>query len=71
LSATRRFLRLGLLLALLAVALGVSMYWKLEYPSTQPPKGDITLFFPYGTSTKEIFRELAAPRRCRPASTAS
>ena len=58
-SATRRFLRLGLLLALLAVALGVFMYWKLEYPSAQPSNGDITLFFPYGTSTKEIFRELA------------
>jgi UPF0755 protein len=58
-SATRRFLRLGLLLALLAVALGVFMYRKLEYPPAPAATGEVTIYFPFGTSTKEIFRRLA------------
>ena len=58
-SATRRFLRLGLLLALLAVAVGVYMYRWLEYPSAPVANGEVTIFFPFGTSTKEIFRKLA------------
>jgi UPF0755 protein len=58
-SATRRFLRLGLLLALLAVAAGVYMYRWLEYPTGPVVAGEVTIFFPFGTSTKEIFRKLA------------
>ena len=58
-SATRRFLRLGLLLALLAVAVAVYMYRWLEYPSAPVANGEVTIFFPFGTSTKEIFRKLA------------
>ena len=50
-SATRRFLRLGLLLTLLAVALGVYMYRKLEYPSAQPSHGEVTIFFPSDSFT--------------------
>lgn len=58
-SATRRFLRLGLLVALLAVALGVYLYRKLEYPPAPAANGETTVFFQFGTSTKEIFQKLA------------
>ncbi len=58
-SATRRFLRLGLLVALLAVALGVYLYRRLEYPPAPAANGETTVFFQFGTSTKEIFQKLA------------
>ena len=58
-SATRRFLRLGLLLALLAVAAAVYLYRRLEYPTAPFANGEVTIFFPFGTPTKEIFRKLA------------
>jgi UPF0755 protein len=58
-SATRRFLRLGLLLALLVVALAVFLYRKLEYPPAPAATGETTVFFQLGTSTKEIFQRLA------------
>jgi UPF0755 protein len=58
-SATRRFLRLGLLAALLAVALAVYFYRRLEYPAAPAANGEATVFFPFGTSTKEIFQKLA------------
>jgi UPF0755 protein len=58
-SATRRFLRLGLLVALLAVALAVYLYRELEYPPAPTANGETTVFFPFGTSTKEIFQRLA------------
>ncbi len=59
-SATRRALRLGLLLALLAVAVAVYFYRALEYPPAPPTGEDATVFFPFGTSTSEIFRKLEA-----------
>jgi UPF0755 protein len=59
-SAMRRVLRLGLLAALLAVVLGIYLYWSLEHPPEPPGTEEATVFFPYGTSTSEIFRKLAA-----------
>ena len=59
-SATRRALRLGLLFALLAVAVAVYFYRALEYPPAPPTREDATVFFPFGTSTSEIFRKLEA-----------
>jgi peptidoglycan lytic transglycosylase G len=59
-SATRRFLRLGLLLAVLALALGLYLYQQLEHPRAVYPVSEATLFFPLGTPTSDIFRQLAA-----------
>jgi UPF0755 protein len=57
-SATRRVLRLGLLLVLLGVAVALYLYRSLEYPPG-PARGEAaTVFFPFGTSTSEIFRKL-------------
>jgi peptidoglycan lytic transglycosylase G len=66
-SAARRVLRLGLLLALLAVAVGVYFYWWLEYPRHPPTGEDATVVFPFGTPTSEIFRRLEAEGVVRPA----
>lgn len=66
-SATRRVLRLGLLLALLGVAIAVYLYRSLEYPRAPAGEGEVTVFFPFGTSTAEIFRRLEAEGVVRPA----
>jgi len=66
-SAARRVVRIGLLLALLAVAVAVYLYRSLEYPAGPPTGGEVTVFFPFGTSTKEIFRRLDAEGVVRPA----
>ncbi len=66
-SATRRVLRIGLLLALLAVAVGVYLYRTIEYPSAAPSGGEITVYFPFGTPTTDIFRRLDAEGVVHPA----
>ena len=66
-SVARRVLRIGLLLALLAIAVGVYFYWELEYPSGPPRGEEVTVFFPFGTPTTEIFRRLDAEGVVRPA----
>jgi UPF0755 protein len=66
-SATRRFLRLGMLLALLAIAVAVYFYRELEYPSVPPGLEEATVFFPLGTPTSEIFRKLEAEGVVQPA----
>jgi UPF0755 protein len=59
-SATKRVLRLGLLLVALALAVGAYLYQQLEYPRAAPPGSEVTIFFPLGTPTTDIFRRLAA-----------
>lgn len=66
-SAARRFLRLGLLLALLALAVGVYFYWWLEYPRRPATGEPAVVFFPFGTPTTEIFRRLEREGVVRPA----
>ena len=58
-SAGRRFLRLGLLLAVLALAAALYLYRQMEYPAPVPSASDITVFFPLGTPTSVIFQRLA------------
>lgn len=65
-SAVRRVLRLGLLLVVLALALGVYVYRRLEFPGAPAPGSELTLFIPLGTPTSEIFRRLAAEGVVRP-----
>jgi UPF0755 protein len=59
LSAGRRLLRLGLLLVALGLAAGAYLFQMLERPRQPPTPEEVTLFFPFGTSTSEIFRRLA------------
>ncbi|HTR01916.1 MAG TPA: endolytic transglycosylase MltG [Thermoanaerobaculia bacterium] len=66
-SAVRRVLRIGLLLALLALAIGVYFYRELEFPRRPPTGEEVIVFFPFGTSTTEIFRRLDAEGVVRPA----
>jgi UPF0755 protein len=58
-SAGRRILRLGLLLVLLVLAAGFYVYTRLEHPPRPATPGEVTVFFPFGTPTSEIFRVLA------------
>lgn len=66
-SATRRFLRLGMLLVLLAIAVALYFYRAIEYPPAPPGQEEATVFFPLGTSTSEIFRKLEAEGVVKPA----
>jgi UPF0755 protein len=66
-SAIRRVLRLGLLMALLALAVAVYLYRQLEHPPAPAVPGTVTVFFPYGTPTSEIFRRLGAEGVVSPA----
>jgi len=66
-SVARRVVRIGLLFALLAVAVAVYLYRELEYPAGPPRGEDVTVFFPFGTSTNDIFRRLDAEGVVRPA----
>lgn len=59
-SAGRRLLRLGLLLALLALAVALYLFRSLEHPPVAATKGEAIAFFPFGTSTSDIFQKLAA-----------
>ena len=59
-TARRRFLRLGLLLAALALAVAAYLFQLLEHPASPRNPSEVTLFFPFGTSTSEIFRRLAS-----------
>ena len=59
-SATRRILRIGLLLIALLVAIGAFRVYRLQHPGPAPPPGnEITLQFAPGTATSQIFRRLA------------
>ena len=66
-SATRRFLRLGLLAGLLVFAVGLYLYFRLEHPRKPVSPGEAVVFFPYGTATTEIFKRLAAEQVVSPA----
>jgi UPF0755 protein len=48
-----------LLLAVLALAAALYLYRQMEYPAPVPAASDVTIFFPLGTPTSEIFRRLA------------
>ncbi len=66
-SAARRVFRIGLLLALLAIAVGVYLYRTIEYPPAAPAGGEVTVYFPFGTPTTDIFRRLDAEGVVHPA----
>lgn len=66
-SAPRRLLRIVLLLGLLGLAGAVWLFRRLEYPSAPSRPGEVTLFVPFGSSTREIFRRLAAEGIVSPA----
>jgi UPF0755 protein len=66
-SATRRVLRIGLLLILLALSAALYLYRSVEYPRAPAGGDEATVFFPFGTSTAEIFRKLDAEGVVRPA----
>lgn len=58
-TATRRVLRIFLLLALLGVIVGVYLFYRLEHPPRPAvPAARATILFPPGTSTARIFRTL-------------
>jgi UPF0755 protein len=59
-SAGRRLVRLGLLLAALGLAVAVYLFQLLEHPRAPGSPSEVTIFFPFGTSTSEIFRRLAS-----------
>lgn len=59
-SAGRRLMRLGLLAGALVLTCAVYLFQSLEHPRVPDNAPEVTLFFPFGTSTSEIFRELAA-----------
>jgi peptidoglycan lytic transglycosylase G len=59
-SATRRVLRLGLLLLVLALAIAAALFYRLEHPGpAAQPGAEVTILFPPGTPTAQIFRRLA------------
>ena len=66
-TAPRRAMRLGLLLALLALAAGLWLYTRLEHPLAAANRSETTVFIPYGSSTADIFRRLAAEGIVSPA----
>ncbi len=66
-SAPRRFLRLVLLLGLLAVAGAYWLFRRLEHPPAPATPQEVTMFVPFGSSTREIFRRLAAEGVVAPA----
>jgi UPF0755 protein len=66
-SVARRLTRIGLLLVLLAIAVAVYLYRSVEFPEGPPRGEDVTVFFPFGTPTTEIFRRLDAEGVVRPA----
>ncbi len=66
-SAGRRLFRLGLLLALLGLAVGVYFYWWLEYPRRPPAGPAVVVDFPFGTPTTQIFQRLDREGVVRPA----
>ena len=61
-SATRRVLRLFLLLALLALSVLVYVFYRLQRPPRVPGPAEVTLFFPGGTPTSAIFKVLETER---------
>jgi UPF0755 protein len=66
-SVARRVLRLGLLVALLGLAVGVYFYWWLEYPRRPPAGAAVVVDFPFGTPTAQIFQRLDREGVVRPA----
>jgi UPF0755 protein len=66
-SAGRRLARLGLLLGLLFLAVALYVFNRLEHPGAAETPGEVTVFFPFGTSTSQIFRTLADERVVSPA----
>jgi len=59
-STTRRLFRLFLLLVLLGVVAVGYFFYRLEHPpSPLSQEAEVTIFFPAGTPTSEIFRRLA------------
>jgi len=66
-SAPRRALRLGLLVALLALAAAIWLYDRLEHPLKLGTRPQTTVFIPYGSSTSEIFHRLSSEGIVSPA----
>ena len=66
-SAPRRLLRIVLLLGLLGLAGVFWLFRRIEYPSAPSNPQEVTLFVPFGSSTREIFRRLAAEDVVAPA----
>ena len=66
-SAPRRAMRLGLLVALLALAIAIWFYGRLEHPLAIGARPQATVFIPYGSSTSDIFRRLASEGVVSPA----
>ena len=66
-TAPRRVVRLGLLLALLALAAALWLYTRLEHPLAPSNRAETTVFIPYGSSTSDIFRRLASEGIVSPA----
>lgn len=60
-SAAKRLLRLGLLVVLLAALVVFYLQHRMTHPpEVRPPRGDVIVEIPPGTSTSEIFRRLDA-----------
>jgi UPF0755 protein len=58
-SATRRILRLLLLFLALVIAVGAYLFYRLKHPgSGTTAAAEITIVFPMGTSTSQIFHRL-------------
>jgi UPF0755 protein len=58
--ATRRILRVGLLLVGLGIAGAAYLFYRLEHPGpAASPGAEVTILFPPGTPTAQIFRRLA------------
>ena len=66
-SAPRRLLRVVLLLGLLGVAGAFWLFRRLEHPATASNPQEVNIFVPFGSSTREIFRRLAAEGVVAPA----
>ncbi len=58
-SAARRIIGLVVLLALVAAGAAVSLFYRLQHPGRPAvPAARVTVLFPTGTSTKQIFERL-------------
>jgi UPF0755 protein len=66
-SASRRALRVVLLTGLLALAVAIWFYSRLEHPLGVGARPQTTVFIPYGSSTSDIFRRLASEGVVSPA----
>jgi UPF0755 protein len=59
-SAARRLLRLALLLLALGLSVAAYLFYRLEYPPRPATPSRATILFPPGTATAQIFQKLEA-----------